>query len=102
MKIGIDIDNVVYNTSEAVLSVHYEDTGERLTLSDIKSYDMSKYVSPQYQKDFYKIFGDKRVWDRVELLPDCVDSIRQLYEAGHEIYFVTATSPENISYTIIG
>lgn len=96
IKIGIDIDNVVFSTTQAVLDVHYENTGERLCLSDIKTYCIENYVSEEYKKDFYRNFLNKRVWKKAELLPNCVDTIRQLHDIGHEIYFVTATGTMNI------
>lgn len=76
IKIGVDIDNVVYSTTQAVLDVHYENTGERLYLSDIKTYCIEDYVSEEYKKDFHKIFLDKRVWKRVKLLPNCAETIK--------------------------
>lgn len=94
--IGCDIDNCIYNTAEAVLSVYDEDTGQHLELSDITSYDMSEFILPQYKKDFYMIFEDRQVWDRVELLPNCFDSIKRLHESGHKIYFVTSSSVKTI------
>lgn len=90
-----DIDNIIYDTTANILKVHYEDTGELLTLDDIKSYYIENYVSPQYRKDFHKIFVDKRVWRGVQLLPDCVETIRKLHEAHYEIFFVTATETLN-------
>lgn len=96
IKIGVDIDNVVYSTTQAVLDVHYENTGERLYLNDIKSYGIEDYVSEEYKKDFHKIFLDKRVWKKVELLPKCVEIIKQIHDMGHEVYFVTATETANI------
>lgn len=96
IKIGVDIDNVVYSTTQAVLDVHYENTGERLYLSDIKTYCIEDYVSEEYKRDFHKIFLDKRVWKRVKLLPDCVETIKKLHDMEHEIYFVTATETANI------
>ncbi len=69
MVIGIDVDNIVCQTTQAVLDVHYKNTGVRLELSDITDYYIEKFVSPKYRPNFHKIFLDKRVWKRVELLP---------------------------------
>jgi len=44
MIIGIDCDNVVCNTTESVLAQHYFDTGEKLTLDDIKTYYIENYM----------------------------------------------------------
>ncbi len=96
LRIGIDIDDCIVNTTQAVLTQHYENTGEKLSLEDIKSYCIEDYVSPEYREDFHKIFLNKNVWKRVELLPDCVDVVGELHNAGYEIWIITSTSPENV------
>lgn len=96
-RIGVDIDNVIYDTAKAVLDIHYENTGEKLNLSDITDYCIEKFVSSKYREDFYKIFLDKRVWKNVKLLPNCVETIRKLHQMGHQIWFVTSTEPANVN-----
>jgi 5'(3')-deoxyribonucleotidase len=94
--IGCDVDNVIVSTTQSVLNVHFEDTGERLHLEDIKSYYIEDYVSDKYKEDFYKIFLDKRVWKGIDILPNCVETIKRLHDKGNEIYFITATEMLNV------
>lgn len=97
MKIGIDIDNVCVNTSFCILQQHYADTGERLTLDDIKTYYIENYVSDDYKDDFHLIFLKKEMWKRVQVLPNCVEVIKRLHDRGNSIYFVTSTEPQNVA-----
>lgn len=97
MVIGIDIDNVCVNTTSCILEQHYADTGERLTLDDIKTYYIENYVSKEYRDDFHLIFLKKEMWKRVKVLPHCVEVIKRLHDMGEEIYFVTATEPQNVA-----
>lgn len=96
LRVGIDIDNIIVQTTKRILDVHYEQTGERLYLDDIKSYYIENFVSPQYRKDFHKLFLDKSVWKDIELVPNCVEVVRQLHNEGYELWFITSTNPENI------
>lgn len=96
MKIAIDIDNVVYTTTQAVVDQFNEYTGENLSINDILSYRIENYVAPKHEKLVGALFCDKNTWKRVKVLPDCVEVVRRLFETGHEIYFATATIPENI------
>ena len=57
-NIGVDIDNCILSTTEAVLEQHYADTGEKLTLDNIKSYYIENHVSEEYKYDFPVLFGD--------------------------------------------
>ena len=97
MIIGIDCDNVVCNTKESVLAQHYADTGEKLTLDNIKSYYIENYVSDDYKDDFHLIFYKKEMWKRVKVIPHCVEVIKRLHDRGDSIYFVTSTEPQNIT-----
>lgn len=97
MVIGIDIDNVCVNTTSCILEQHYADTGERLTLDDIKTYYIENYVSDDYKDDFHLIFLKKEMWKRVKVLPHCVEVIKRLHDMGEEIYFVTATESQNVA-----
>lgn len=97
MRIGIDVDGVVCDTCQAVLSQHYADTGEKLTLDDITSYYIENHVSEDYKDDFHLIFLKKEMWKRLQVLPHCVDVVKRLHDRGEEIYFVTSTEPQNVA-----
>lgn len=91
MKIGIDIDDVLINTTEAVLDEHYRRTGEWLSLSDIKSYNLSEWVSSEYADSIWWCFNG--IWDNIKLIDNAVDSIKNISKE-HKIIFVTATKNE--------
>ena len=97
MVIGIDIDNVCVNTTSCILEQHYADTGEKLTLDDIKTYYIENYVSDDYKDDFHLIFLKKEMWKRVKVILHCVEVIKRLHDRGEEIYFVTSTEPQNVA-----
>ena len=97
MKIGLDVDNTIVNTTSCVIAQHYADTGERLTLDDIKTYYIENYVSDDYKDDFHLIFLKKEMWKRVKVIPHCVEVIKRMYDRGDSIYFVTSTEPQNIT-----
>ena len=97
MVIGVDIDNCILSTTEAVLEQHYADTGEKLTLDDIKSYYIENHVSEEYRDDFHLIFLKKEMWKRAKVIPNCVEVIKRLHNQGHQIYFVTSTEAKNVA-----
>lgn len=97
MVIGVDIDNCILSTTEAVLEQHYADTGERLALDDITSYYIENHVSEEYRDDFHLIFLKKEMWKRAKVIPNCVEVIRKLHDKGHQIYFVTSTEAKNVA-----
>ena len=96
MIIAIDIDNVLNNLCEAVLSVYNEDADDNLKSSDIRTYYIDNFVKPQYKDTFKHYFLDKRVWERIKLIKDCQKYIAKLFNKGHTIIFLTSTEPENL------
>lgn len=97
MVIALDVDNVCVDTTACVLAQHYADTGEKLTLDDIKSYYIENYVGDDYKDDFHLIFFKKEMWKRVQVLPHCVEVVKRLHDKGNEIWFVTSTEPQNVA-----
>ena len=97
MVIALDVDNVCVDTTACVLAQHYVDTGEKLTLDDIKGYYIENYVGDDYKDDFHLIFFKKEMWKRVQVLPHCVEVVKRLHDKGNEIWFVTSTEPQNIT-----
>ena len=97
MVIALDVDNVCVDTTACVLAQHYADTGEKLTLDDIKGYYIENYVGDDYKDDFHLIFFKKEMWKRVQVLPHCVEVVKRLHDKGNEIWFVTSTEPQNVA-----
>ena len=96
MNIGVDIDNVLNNLAESVLKVYNADANDNVTLQDVKSYDMSLYVKPEYKKYFPDYYYDGRVWACVEPDVEGFKVVNELHKRGHDIFFVTATHPNNV------
>ena len=95
MIIGIDIDNVICTTTEALLDYINERTPLNLSIKDIKEYWIEKSIPSEYQWIVSNAFKDSLMWKKVKVIPGAVEGIKELYYRGHEIYFVTSTTPKN-------
>lgn len=97
MKIGIDIDNVITNTTETVLQyINARLPGVHLKMGDVKEYWMEKIMPVGYGWIVPQAFSDKEMWKKVYMIDGAAKYIEKLFEEGHEIYFVTSTTPDNI------
>lgn len=97
MKIGIDLDNVVVNTTESVI----EFLNERIPNLNMKLEDCSKYWLEQnlpkgYELIVQEAFENKHMWKKVKVIKGAKKYINKLREDGHDIYFVTSSLPENL------
>lgn len=95
MKIGIDIDNTICSTTEAVLSFINKKLGLNLQLKNIKQYYIENALPHEYQWIVEFAFQSSEMWKQVKLIENCAAAIQKLYEDGHELYFVTATTAYN-------
>ena len=96
MKIAIDIDNVITNTTECVIDYINERLPDvNLKMEDITAYWIENSLPPEYHWIAPMAFEDKKMWKKVKLIDGAAEYIQKLYEDGHEIYFATATTAEN-------
>ena len=95
MKIAIDIDNVIVNTTQRVLDYINERIGTNLQIDDIKTYWIENALHEQWRWIVPHAFDDKEMWKGIELIEGAIKTIEALYKEGHEIYFATATTAEN-------
>ena len=96
MKIAIDLDNICINTTECVINYINERIPVKLRMSDIKTYSIEEALPSQYKWIVEAAFRDKLMWKNVEVLPRCAETLERLYNEGHELYFATASLPENL------
>jgi 5'(3')-deoxyribonucleotidase len=100
MKIGVDIDNVICTTSEAVIEYLNERLPITLSLDDINEYWMEKSIPEQYRWAVGLAFHDSAMWKKVKMIEGAAKGIKTLYKNGNEIFFVTSTTPDNLKKKI--
>lgn len=100
MKIGVDIDNVICTTSEAVIEYLNERLPITLSLDDINEYWMEKSIPEQYRWAVGLAFHDSAMWKKVKMIEGAAEGIETLYKKGDEIFFVTSTTPDNLKKKI--
>lgn len=84
----IDVDDVIFETSELLLSICNRDNGTHYTLQDITSFGWFEKTFP----GSLGLLNDASFWNTVKVVPDAVDVIKELAEQGHTIKFVTDTN----------
>ena len=96
MNIGVDIDNILTNTTECVIKyINERIPNINLKMEDLTSYWMEDILPPEFEWIAEMAFDDKKMWKNVEMIAGAAQALKKLYEEGHTIYFVTATTAEN-------
>lgn len=93
MIIAVDIDNVLNNLQEAVLSLFNKRNGTSYTLSDFHDYDIANDLPMDEATTMKKIYGESGLYSLVKPLPYAQDCLQKLVNDGHQVYLVTDAIP---------
>lgn len=90
MRILIDVDGVMLNTQEALLTRLNHRYGTRYTLDNVTNYhwfeNVYKDINPWAELE------DEDFWyEEVSLIDGAEDAVNYFIDRGHEVYFVTAS-----------
>jgi 5'(3')-deoxyribonucleotidase len=95
MVILIDMDNVAANLMKKWLDVYNQRYGDTLTGDQIMNWQIDMHATKCDPADFYGIIGEPGFFADLDVMPDAVAVASRLKDAGHELYFVTATPYNN-------
>ena len=96
LRIGFDLDGVVVDSPQQVVNFVNERLGLNLCMDDFKTYSMEDALPDQYKWIIDTAFKSADMWKKVGLIDGAYDTIKKLWEEGYEIYFITASLPENL------
>ena len=96
IKIGIDCDDVLTETTEAWLRRHNEMSNDNVTPEDIKSWDIAQYITKGNRDTLFSVLYQKDFWPTVEAVDDAKKYLWLLIDEHDDIdvYITTATHPE--------
>lgn len=100
MRIGIDIDDTITNSSDIYIKLAKEYNRKKGIKYKINSNELDTKKAFGWEKENLDEFLHKylkKVLNYAEPKPDSVEIINKLKEEGNEIYFITARSEEEIN-----
>lgn len=93
--LAIDFDEVIVETINSLVSIINEDYKLNANPKDVKKWDFND-VFPNIPKGIiYKVFEDKRFFDRLQFKPNVIETLRKINEK-YPIVIVTLGSYENL------
>lgn len=91
----IDMDNVTANLLKKWLDIYNEKYNDTLKPEQITTWGLHTQATKCSPSDFYGIIAKPGFFADLEVMPHAVDVIKRLHDAGHNIYFLTATPYNN-------
>lgn len=93
MVIGVDLDGVLNDLHSTWLAQYNLDSGDTLTVDDLHSYDVSRYVKPGYEKRIYELLDTPGLFRYAPVIPNAKAGMQALIDMGHEVLIVSAFYP---------
>lgn len=100
LRIGFDLDGVVVDSPQQVVNYVNERLGLNLCMNDFKTYSMEDALPDQYKWIIDTAFKDSAMWKKVGLIDGAYNTLKRVWNEGHEIYFVTSSLPQNLKKKI--
>lgn len=94
--IGIDLDDVIWNTLEAWLKRYNEITDDDIEVSDVKSWDIAQYIKKGNREMLFYVLEQNDFWETVQPKNDSQRVLKQLIDDGYDVYIVTASGYKNL------
>lgn len=93
MIIACDVDNVLNDLQETVVSLFNQRYDTSYVLEDFHDYDIANDLSMHEATAMKEIYGEAGIYDLVKPLPGAQEGLQKLINAGHQVYLVTQTIP---------
>jgi 5'(3')-deoxyribonucleotidase len=96
--VGCDQDDVLANLYKKWLRRYNELYDDNLDIQDVKGWNLHNFVKPECGMKIYDILEEHKFYRDLEIMPGAVEGIRQLYEDGFDVFFITSAMPIRMSY----
>lgn len=97
MKIGIDFDNILSNTTCTYLDLFNKLVSTNYTINDIRDWDMRKVLPEKYKYLIETLWRYRELWENIKPLSESQVYVNLLAKE-HEVYIVTATDLQVADY----
>ena len=85
MRIGIDIDDTICNTTE-IVHKKLEEYAESLKINPLDTMN-----DEELRINFFNLFSEE-IYSTVEVKSGVVNALKRIHQLGHEVFFITARS----------
>ena len=96
LTILIDMDGVVADLLDKWLMVYNNRYKDTITKEQITNWDASLAAKNCSSKDFYSIINEPGFFSDLKVIENSVEVTKRLQQAGHILYFVTATPYDSL------
>lgn len=94
MIIACDVDDVICNLQEVVISLFNKRFGSHYTIDNFTDYDIMNILPTQDGIVMRDMYGESGLYNKVKPIAKAKESLQKLMNMGHQVYLVTAAVPK--------
>lgn len=98
MKLYLDFDNVIANSSEIIVDLLNENYHTNKKYIDLKKYDFSDLFPVCTYRDIENYFNSEELFKRIKLYDGLIDCLDEIKDSLDSIEIVTIGEKKNIEY----
>lgn len=96
MKLFIDFDNTIANSSEVIVDMLNEHFGKNENFEKLRKYDFSDLFPECSYWDIEKFFNSDEMFKRLKILPNMIETVGAFKDFFDEISIVTIGTKDNL------
>lgn len=96
MKLFIDFDNTIANSSEVIVDMLNEHFGKNENFEKLRKYDFSDLFPECSYWDIEKFFNSDEMFERLKILPNMIETVGAFKDFFDEISIVTIGTKDNL------
>lgn len=96
MKLFIDFDNTIANSSEVIVDMLNEHFGKNENLEKLRKYDFSDLFPECSYWDIEKFFNSDEMFERLKIFPNMIETVDAFKDFFDEISIVTIGTKDNL------
>jgi len=93
MKLLFDMDSVLADLTTKWYTRYNEDYNDNITAAKVTSWGVEHFVKPECGDKMQDYLDEPGFFADLKPIEGAIEGVRQLSEAGHEIYIVSASRP---------
>ena len=96
MKLFIDFDNTIANSSEVIVDMLNEHFGKSENFEKLRKYDFSDLLPECSYWDIEKFFNSDEMFERLKIFPNMIETVDAFRDFFDEISIVTIGTKDNL------
>lgn len=96
MKLFIDFDNTIANSSEVIVDMLNEHFGKNENFEKLRKYDFSDLFPECSYLDIEKFFNSDEMFERLKIFPNMIETVDAFKDFFDEISIVTIGTKDNL------